>query len=182
MKQTRLSILYASAYILLSFTGIPNNLYIYGQEQEFNETLEYKYATPDEKLRIEFQNLRYDCIARAEFGVTFILMLDKCKPIVEFEEKNNGLRVDTIGQTFYNELDDIKEDLIRVVDERALTYDGEDKDIYKAICITEMFEWHVLLNDNAKCQRVIEYYLSIGWSLVDKYDEKVEFVKGNITK
>jgi hypothetical protein len=41
-------------------------------------------------------------------------MLDKCKPIVEHLEKK-GWRVDTIGQTPLNDLNDIKEDLIYLV-------------------------------------------------------------------
>jgi hypothetical protein len=40
---------------------ISTNPSIYGS-QEYNETLEYKYATPEEKLQLEFQNLESDCL------------------------------------------------------------------------------------------------------------------------
>jgi hypothetical protein len=142
---------------------ISTNPSIYGS-QEYNETLEYKYATPEEKLQLEFQNLESDCLVSRGglLDYAIILMLDKCKPIVEHLEKK-GWRVDTIGQTPLNDLNDIKEDLIYLVFGIELP---------KHTCVTEMFEWHVLLKDNDNCQNVVQNYLGNGWNLVDKYDEK----------
>jgi hypothetical protein len=83
--------------------------------------------------------------------------------------EKKGWRVDTIGQTPLNDLNDIKEDLIYLV------FGIEPP---KHTCVTEMFKWHVLLKDNDNCQNVVQNYLGNGWNLVDKYDEKVELIKG----
>ena len=168
--------IYGISISMCAVLVIPNtlNLYVYGS-QEYNETLEYKYATPEEKLKLDSQHIRSDCMVLRDMAL-FILMLDKCKPIVEEEEKDGGWRVDGIGQTVLNEVNDIKEDLITLIHDTT----GINSE---PICLTEisgkakMSAWHVLLKDNDHCQRVIEYYLANGWELVDKYDEKVELIK-----
>ena len=150
--------------------------HVYGSV-DYNESLAYKYGNTTDKLKMEIEHLFKECVDfinipdQSKYGISgevVIYLEDRCKPVID-HYKNLGWEVKKIGEG----INDRKKDVITF----AIGF------LTSGACLNERFETHVLLNDFDECQRTIEYYLSNGYDLVDKYDEKVELIQrqGNET-